>query len=378
MKAKKEKKSELAGTKNRFSTGKKYLKLALLMLVLLFVIALLFKPHISQLKYCYFSYRENIVSTTELNNFYLNDGDRKELINNAIKQDYTINLDGEIEKFGTLFIGKGDNRWNSSYVQLTNDSVFVFNKTDSIRKSSFKHNLLINNQLKIKINQKLDSANIFIANTTDTFTVSTKFTGMDSPYVRSVGSRINVKDFSFSCDDYNDAVWIFGDSYVSCASPARWTYYIYNQRYDFFCDGLPGGKSIHAYDFLRTALTIDRPEYLIWCLGMNDGGDRFFAGVSWLIYLKKIEKLCKENEITLIFTTIPTCPKINNQNKNQYIRKSGYRYVDFEKAVSDGNGNWKAGMLLADGVHPTEKGAKALAEQFIKDFPEIKQYRKNM
>ena len=172
----------------------------------------------------------------------------------------------------------------------------------------------------------------------------------------------------------NNDVYILGDSYVVYSNPARWTYYIYNSGYDFFCYGIPGGRSANLYGFLQTAITLHKPKYVIWCLGMNDGPDRFcLPQIAWKYHLKKVMKLCKENNITLILATVPTCPAVNNDYKNAYIRKSGYRYIDFDRAVSDGRGKWKNGFL-SDNVHPTEAGAKALAEQFLKDFPEIKQY----
>lgn len=81
-------------------------------------------------------------------------------------------------------------------------------------------------------------------------------------------------------------------------------------------------------------------------------------------------------KITLILATVPSVPKIDNTGKNKIVRESGYRYIDFDEAVSDGHGNWKAGMLSKDGVHPSKSGAKAMAEQVLIDFPEIRNYPK--
>ena len=346
---------------------------AISLFVVSVVFVILFLPHLRVGKNIV-SYSENIISTTELKDFYLTDGNRIDLINNAIKQNYQISFDGSIEHFDTLYIGKGDRNYFSSYLILTSDSIFVFVLQEKvIRQLGKNHNLLLNKDLSIIINKKVDSADILLTNKVDTFKVSSKFIGISNPFVRSVGSKIRVNDFSFSCEEYNNEVWIFGDSYVDCADPARWVHWIYKD-FGFLCDGLPGGKSIHSYDFLCTALTINKPKYLVWCLGMNDGSDRFFAIVSWLFYTKKIEKLCRENDINLIFGIVPTCPKVFNGHKNNYIRKSGYRYIDFEKALFDDNGDWKDGFC-ADGIHPTEEGAKAMAEQFLKDFPEMQQYR---
>ena len=79
-----------------------------------------------------------------------------------------------------------------------------------------------------------------------------------------------------------------------------------------------------------------------------------------------------ENDITLILSTIPTVPNINHEGKNKTVRNSGYRYVDFAKAVgAQSNGTWYTGMLSSDNVHPDVAGAKALYYQAIADVPEI-------
>jgi hypothetical protein len=353
---------------------KKIIISVILFIAIGIILAILSYPHLRVIKNS-FSHTENIISTTEMKDFALRNGDEKLLINNAIKQNYQIRFNGVIKHLETLYIGKGEKKYNSSYLKLTNDSIFAFIKTDSIRqKLAKKHNLILNNELSIIINKKVDNAEILLTNKIDTFNTSTKFGGMENPFIRSVGSEIKVNDFAFVFNEYKNDVWIFGDSYMNVANPARWPYWIYNDGYKFLCDGMPGGKSIDSYDFLRTALTINKPKYIIWCLGMNDGSDRIFANASWMQYTKKVEELCKENNITLIFGIIPTCPKVFNKHKNNYIRKSGYRYIDFEKALFDSNGNWKEGYC-ADGVHPTEKGAKVMKNQFLKDFPEIKQYK---
>ena len=187
-------------------TKKKIIVPAILLIVLGIAFVVLFYPHLREIKNI-FSYKENVVSTIEMKNIYLNDGDKKLLINNAIKQNYQIHFDGKIEHFETLYIGKGDSRYCSSYLKLTKDSIYAYIKTDSIRQQlATKHNLQLNNNLSIIIAKNLDSARILLTNKIDTFRVSSKFIGMDNPFIHSVGSKIKVNDFSFVCNDYKNEV----------------------------------------------------------------------------------------------------------------------------------------------------------------------------
>ena len=88
--------------------------------------------------------------------------------------------------------------------------------------------------------------------------------------------------------------------------------------------------------------------------------------------------LCKENDSEPILATIPCIPSKNHEGKNAWVRSSGYRYIDFAKAVNgqtytSGSSNWYDGMLSTDNVHPTTLGAQALASQLLQDLPEIMQ-----
>lgn len=64
-------------------------------------------------------------------------------------------------------------------------------------------------------------------------------------------------------------------------------------------------------------------------------------------------------------------------NYTELVKESSYKYIDITKAVgSDSLGNWyDAGTeydyQATDNVHPTIYGAKAIANQFLLDVPEI-------
>ena len=124
---------------------------------------------------------------------------------------------------------------------------------------------------------------------------------------------------------------------------------------------------------MRNVVPMGKPKYLVWCLGMNDGSDSESAPSSaWVTGRDAVINICKRYGITPIFATIPTVPTINNEAKNAWIRTSGYRYIDFAKAVgATASGEWYVGMLEEDGVHPTIQGAKSLYGRALADFPEL-------
>ncbi|MRH99812.1 hypothetical protein GH721_04625 [Kriegella sp. EG-1] len=320
---------------------------------------------------------ENIdILQRELHDFSLNNGEEFKLVNSAIKQNFLIHFKGMIKEFDSLIIGKGSGRYLSSNIVVTKDSVIFTKITNIAIRKAYGHNLRLQNNLTITIDRKVDTTYTTIINEKDTLKFNTDFVGMNNPFIRSIGSEIKVDTFSFMSDEYFSDVFIFGDSYVNVGSKKRWPYYIYNANYKFLCDGLPGGRSVDSYSFLNAAISIHKPKFVIWCLGMNDKSDVLTVDKDWMLYTKKVISLCKQNNISLILSTIPSVPSRNHKEKNNFIRESGFRFIDFDKAVSDGQGNWNSELLATDEVHPSTKGAKTLAAQFLKDFPEIKNYSK--
>lgn len=169
-------------------------------------------------------------------------------------------------------------------------------------------------------------------------------------------------------DRMRKPVWVVGDSYTSLYNQ-RWTKQLidtYNVD-NFLIIGLAGGTSDDMYPQLQDALLFGTPKFLVWCLGMND------EYWKWKDIVIKVEMLCRALGIELILQTIPWPTNGSKESINNYVRSSGYRYVDVYAAVSsDDSGTWYDGMN-DDGTHPTTFGAKAIAGRFLVDFPEIAQ-----
>ena len=197
--------------------------------------------------------------------------------------------------------------------------------------------------------------------------------GLVYPALTSSSTLYNVV-FSWRCSDVLKDVWAFGDSYVSFDSNKRWTYYLDQDGFldNILLSGFAGDGSSNEYKSFESMLKMGAPKILLWLTGMNDGSDRGAPNSGWLANIQKVLTICSNYNIVPILATIPTVPTINNEYKNAWVRNSGHRFIDFANAVgAQANGTWYSGMLSADGVHPTEQGAKALYYRALADCPEL-------
>lgn len=186
--------------------------------------------------------------------------------------------------------------------------------------------------------------------------------------------------FTMGCGSINHNVWLFGDSYFGMTNPARWPYYINQNGYmknTLFC-GSTGSGATEGNLWLPSLLSLGTPKTIVWCMGMNYPPDSSSApAASWVSQVRNLMSTCEANGIELVLATIPTVPTINHEQKNAFVRASGYRYIDFAKAVgADSNGHWigygtDKDMLSSDGVHPSVYGAIALYNAAIAAVPEL-------
>lgn len=188
-------------------------------------------------------------------------------------------------------------------------------------------------------------------------------------------STTDINDYKYTVifKDANKPIYLFGDSYMSFVAQ-RWVYYLsnigcLNSVLINACSGMNSAGAVQALPSLN-----GHPKYALWALGMNDStdADNTTPASNWLAGYNTFIAWCTANGCTPILGTIPTIPDKNNEGKNYYIRNSGHRYIDFAKAVCPaGDGVWYTGMLGDDNTHPTEKGAIALYNRALVDFPEI-------
>lgn len=259
----------------------------------------------------------------------------------------------------------------------------VVNITSSGTPVSYPHNLQLGNRTTVSITRETGNAALILINDEgEVFKQSITYgVNVGKPFVKNNGAGNIEVTLNYFLRDATKEIWLFGDSYFSFQDSARWPYYFINWNYTNWLMDARGGE--HAgeglIDFQNLLSIGARPKYIVWCHGMNRGADENNSvNSAWLQYTQEVLALCQTYGIIPILATIPTTPNSAHVRLNEWVKNSGYRYIDFAAAVEqEGTNSWKgygtqkAMLSSSDNTHPTKYGAVALASQVLVDFPEI-------
>lgn len=311
----------------------------------------------------------------------LSSGDSFETDIVQLKKNNIYSFTAKITNLTQIDIGHGYQQlYGQSYISVYSNYLVLHNYSDTETTETISLNFSLADFIKITITVNDDeTASITImtnGNQTTINNITWRGCSNDVSFVKAINATLTQCSFTWSAGDYKKPVWIFGDSYVTQSNQARWTYYLSENDYinNVLLSGYPGETSSAGRIAFRNYLQdFGKPAFAVWCYGMNDGSDsESEPNSSWLSALKLFLSMCNEFDITPILATIPTVPSINHEQKNAYVRNSGYRYIDFANAVgASASGVWYAGMLSSDNIHPTAMGAYALYMQAKTDVPEI-------
>lgn len=307
----------------------------------------------------------------------LNSGDSWNLQFNNLFSDYVISFTGKITSFDEMKIGHG-----TACDYITIDTSKIYHYRGGNLAAEVPHGLTLTNNIQVTITVKAETvyrAYIRVVSNGISFDYT-----IDSPdswlgnngyvFVESYGSSLTECVFSFISTAYKFPIWAFGDSYFGHDADTRWVYYLFNDGYNkILLDAFGGRGSSAAVTSLDEALKHGTPKYIFWALGMNDSDNADSVNSDWKTAVDHVIDVCNKCNITPVLATIPNTPIVNNMFKNEYVKNSGYRYVDFASAVGaeEADSPWYSGMLASDNVHPKAPGALALYMQVLSDFPEI-------
>lgn len=297
---------------------------------------------------------------------------------NALKNEYDVTAKAFISSLGKLRLGFiSPTNSATNYIDVTSTTVTIKNSTGD--PTVYNHGLTIANDLSIRFVVKDAKATITITSKGVSYKVTVHWVQNDSTisYPRLVSENTIAPKAILSVDmgACKHDVWMFGDSYMGYQNNARWAYWMVQDGLsnNILGTGSAGCTSEASNITFEALLDYATPKYAVLATGMNDGTDSGDTpSANWVTRKNNFLAICSANGITPILATIPTVPTVNNEAKNTWVRESGYRYIDFAKAVgANSSGVWYTGMLSTDNVHPTELGAKALYDQVLVDLPEI-------
>lgn len=294
-----------------------------------------------------------------------------------VKKNERLVLRGKVSSIGTLAFGTyygSISDGKKDYFKITDTEIIAYQYSGA--SVAYPHGLTITNNITLLVEgNSTTGADVTLISNGEIFKQSD--VRWDRRYAcglfarGGIGSKLTDVDIEWTCTDLTKDIWMFGDSYFSYTD--RWYKYMFQYGYtdNLLMAAFPGATSTHMMVSLKTLLTIARPKAVVWCLGMNDGSDAGAPAPDWMSNVKELETLCTNLDIELILATTPTVTTISHEYKNAYVRASGYRYIEFAGAVgASAEGVWYADMLSSDGVHPTDKGARALFGAVIADLPE--------
>jgi hypothetical protein len=294
--------------------------------------------------------------------------------NTEIKAEVRFNGDFEGIRIGR---GAGQTLYSNYWADVEPGKVTIY------RYVGWRDSLVcVSHDLRIRKNLVVDlvygeglTAELKLKSGGNEVSVQIPWSGGGEPFIKNLGSKSIKAKLRFITKEFDHPIWIIGDSYICWTSKERWPYYLYSEGYrNWMADHYPGSGSEQMIICFRNDIKNGKPKYAVWAIGMNDGSDTATEpGRIWLRTVKQFIDICNKNGIIPILTTTPSVPRRDHSKKSEWVRASGLRYIDFSAAVTKNDGReWGAGLLSKDEVHPTPEGAKALAEQVLKDLPEIK------
>lgn len=172
-------------------------------------------------------------------------------------------------------------------------------------------------------------------------------------------------------------LFIIGDSYVENYSrPYNYSYarILYDiLDGDVAISGAGGNTSSAILRRLINELPYIHPRYIIVNTGVND------RNITSDLYIQNMNNIIN-NILSLNITPIlVTCPRVMDTDNietmttiNNFVRTSGYKYIDLAYALSTGDGiTQDSSKFNTDKIHPNNKGADAIINWISANFPEL-------
>ena len=329
---------------------------------------------------------KNVISPITAEIDKLTDGSLLELPENFIKDRKHLIFSADINSTSDVFkiyVGQGYDTTTGGWLEIDSTYVKVYNYYHFREEPYYPviepviHGLELCGFINVMIEKNAAFEDVAVI-TTASGQARISVKGIDgcrgTPFTFVKGCTLTDCRLSAVCNCLTDPIWLIGDSYLSHLNSARWPYYLYRDGINRLTMlGYSGMRTEVGIEGFKYALNYAKPKFAVWCLGMNNGDSADGKlDEKWLSATEDFLEICDRESIVPVLSTIPSTPKINNAPKNEWVKASGRRFIDFNRAVgADEVIGWYGGMLSEDLVHPNPLGATALYARVLRDFPEI-------
>lgn len=198
--------------------------------------------------------------------------------------------------------------------------------------------------------------------------------------------KVKINNVVFS-SDYNPHAkcllvgdsFVAGDTMVEQGQQYKYAALLQQEigQNDFVIVG-KGGEELNEDWLIQFIETVSKfcPDYVIISLGTNNKRIGLYKSIMGML----TNWLVKVGIKPILVTITPFKYGDNSDYRhefriaaNDFVRKSFFRYVDINKAVTtDEDGAvWNQSYVFPDGVHPNKEGHKAIYDAFVKELPEL-------
>ncbi len=314
---------------------------------------------------------------------------------------YSALFEGAIDSDGVVFgVGSTDSSYHGFILTITDTNIILHRLDSTGTGTPHAHGLTLTNRTTVSIETMLASTEelntgasvdspisktiIKVSNDLgDSFTYEygNSSWGYGQLFVGNNTANAVQYRIDFFPKDIEKPIWIFADSYGEFDYRNRFPYFLWKEGYtNHLLNAHGGADGTDALTDLNNLLSLGKkPSFIVWLMGQNGDSDTQVEG-EWVIAstqrtnIDNFLALCDANDITPVLCTVPsvTAPRYHH-GLCEYVRNSGRRYIDWEKAVgcNPDTGAWNTGLLSSDNVHPTGTGSYVLMRQMLVDFPEI-------
>ncbi len=286
------------------------------------------------------------------------------LTETAINGSFTYTFVADIKDFGedgAVYIGRGKDTVDGSYLKITPTKMIICtNGIEETTEISRTHIREMAGYLLLELTVSNGKMSVqFSTSDGGGASYNDPWSGRNGAiFFDSENVNLSNATFGWYTDAHTSPTWIVGDATVGSPESNSFTALLVENKYkDFLTIGANGLSAKEVLEYFKEACELGLPKYAIWSYRADSASDYDDTVAEFVSF-------CKEKGVVPVLSTQPSTATVDNTARNEALKASGERYIDFASMAQ------YTGVLNSAGEY-TEHGATVLYSRFMADFPEI-------